>query len=286
LTEALLVFGDWALSVDPALGGAILRLRHAEKDILRFVPADVTYVLETACFPLVPYANRIAHGHVRFAGETVALPRNFGDHPHSLHGVGWQRPWQVSEQGAAHIMMVHDHDGGAGWPWRYRCIQRLSLDEAGLSATLSLVNGDVRPMPAGLGFHPYLAAHAGDRLVFRCAETWLTDDTHLATQAAAADAIADWQAGADVHRPDLIDHCHGGWDGTLALIGATRTIRLSATGAPFLHVHIPPGLGQIGVEPVTHMPNAVNRTEPPERTGLCILAPGEKMTIGMRIGVV
>jgi hypothetical protein len=34
------------------------------------------------------------------------------------------------------------------------------------------------------------------------------------------------------------------------------------------------------------MPNAVNRPEPPERTGLRILASGETMTITMRIAVV
>lgn len=280
-----LASGAWTAAVDPACGGAILSLRRDGEDVLRPPPATIADALDAACFPLVPYANRIAHGHFRFAGETIELPRNFGDHPHSLHGVGWRALWDVVEQSPAGVTLSHGHDGGAGWPWRYDCVQRLTLDDTGLSAVLSVTNRDARPMPAGFGFHPYLTARPGDRLTFLCTETWLTDDTHLATHAAAPDAIADWRRGADVFRPDLVDHCHGGWDGMVELVGAARTIRLSAEGSSFLHVHIPPGKGQVGVEPVSHMPNAVNRPEPPERTGLRILAPDETMAIAMRITV-
>jgi aldose 1-epimerase len=261
-------------------------LRHGGEDVLHPASAKAAGALDTACFPLVPYANRIAEGRFRFSGEAVALPPNFADHPHSLHGTGWQSRWRVIERDMALLIMAHDHEGGAAWPWRYGCIQRLTLDNGGLSATLTLINRDTRPMPAGLGFHPYFAARPGDRLVFRCSQTWLTDDLQLATHPAPADAVADWAQGAEVFRADLVDHCHSGWDGKAELIGDVRTIRLSGTATPFLHVHIPPGLGRVGIEPVTHMPNALNRPEPRERTGLRVLAPGETMSIGMRIAIV
>jgi aldose 1-epimerase len=280
-----LASGDWDAEVDPAMGGAILALRHRGEDVLRPAPAGTESVLAASCFPLVPYANRIAHGRFTVLDEAVELPRNFGDHPHSLHGLGWQSVWQVTHQGDSDLALIHAQGPSAAWPWRYECVQQLSLDSSGLSATLTLRNRDTRPMPSGLGFHPYLAARPGDRLTFRCTETWLTDHTQLATHAAAPDAVGQWAAGAEVFRPDLVDHCHGGWDGALALVGEGRTIQLSATGAPFLHLHIPPGLGHVGVEPVSHMPNAVNRPEPQERTGLRILAPDETMTIAMRIAL-
>jgi aldose 1-epimerase len=232
----------------------------------------------------VPFANRIADGRFAIRDQAVELPRNFGDHPHSLHGVGWQSRWRVITYRDACLVMDHDHEAGPAWPWRYHASQTLALSHSGLDATLTLVNRDERPMPAGLGFHPYLMARPGDVLTFHCSETWLTDDTQLATHQAAADAIADWQAGAAVFRSDLVDHCHGGWGGRVVLSGH-RTVRLTATGTPFLHVHIPLGRGHVGVEPVTHMPNAVNRAEPAERTGLRMLAPGEAMAIGMAIGI-
>jgi aldose 1-epimerase len=216
LNTLRLVSGDWEAEVSPALGGSALSLRHAGDDVLRPPTATMTSALDSACFPLVPYANRIAHGRFRFADEIVELPRNFGEHPHSLHGVGWLVPWRITHRSDAEVALAHTHDGGGAWPWRYDCVQHLSLDESGLSATLTLGNRDVRPMPAGLGFHPYLAARPGDRLTFRCTETWLTDDTQLATHAGAADAIADWRRGADVFRPGLVDHCHGVWNGTVS----------------------------------------------------------------------
>ena len=70
----------------------------------------------------------------------MQLPLNFGDHPNSLHGLGWQRAWTVIEAGADTAVLVHDHDGGDGWPWAYRAEQRFELGEDGLSVTLTLTN--------------------------------------------------------------------------------------------------------------------------------------------------
>ena len=57
-----LAHGDLRLALDPALGGALLSFRKGDVDLLRPTPAGASDVLETACFPLVPYANRIADG--------------------------------------------------------------------------------------------------------------------------------------------------------------------------------------------------------------------------------
>ena len=92
---------DWSLELLPNLGGAIGALRHEGRDVLRPAPKGTLDVLATSCFPLVPYANRIANGRFEFDGQTHRLPLNFGDHPHSLHGLGWQAEWTVTEAGAA-----------------------------------------------------------------------------------------------------------------------------------------------------------------------------------------
>jgi aldose 1-epimerase len=87
--------GDWRLALQPELGGTIAALTYQSRDILRPTLAGATNPLETACFPLVPYANRIADGRFLFAGETYALPRNMEGQDHPLHGVGWIRGWDV-----------------------------------------------------------------------------------------------------------------------------------------------------------------------------------------------
>src|SRR4030095_2756533 len=98
-------------------------------------------------------SNRIAHARLRFGGQDFELDRNFGDHPHSIHGVGWQRPWRVvaRDESTALLAFEHSADGNEAraWPWPFRATQSFSLcmqnDEAALTVKLSLVNAGERP---------------------------------------------------------------------------------------------------------------------------------------------
>ena len=76
-------------------GGALAALRHRGIDVLRPMPPDSASPLDAACFPLVPYCNRIRDGRFRFGGREVVLPPNFAPEPHSLHGLSWQAPLVV-----------------------------------------------------------------------------------------------------------------------------------------------------------------------------------------------
>src|ERR1700743_1048408 len=110
--------GGAVLDLAPEGGGAVARFCVDGIDVLRRAPPDTRDVLEAACFPLVPFANRIAHGTFTFAGETVRLPRNFGDHPHALHGQGWQSGWEVRGATADTALLRYEHTADA-WPWDY-----------------------------------------------------------------------------------------------------------------------------------------------------------------------
>src|SRR5689334_8636179 len=86
------------LVVAPALGAAIASFDVFGTPILRPTPAEALAacdVRRTACFPLVPYSNRIRDARLRYAGREYALARNFGASSESIHGVGWERAWQV-----------------------------------------------------------------------------------------------------------------------------------------------------------------------------------------------
>ncbi len=260
------------------MGGAIASLRHGPDDILRPMPAGGTDPLEAGCFPLVPYANRIAEGRFAFAGEAHKLRRNFGDHPHSLHGVGWQRPWQVIEAGEACAVLRLDHDGGPDWPWVFAATQEIALGAGGLTATLRIENRDTRPMPAGLGFHPYFPLHATTRLRFTAETLWLAGESLLPTEPVPADRFGDWAAGAAVAGASLIDNAYAGWDGRTKIIDGDRRLIIEAEGASWLHLYRPPDAGFFCVEPVSHMPDALNRDAP-----MTVLAPGAASRIAMRI---
>ena len=72
------------LRIAPELGGAIASFTVCGTPMLRPTPAaalDARDVRRTACYPLVPYSNRIRNTKLRFASRDFLLERNFGTMP-------------------------------------------------------------------------------------------------------------------------------------------------------------------------------------------------------------
>lgn len=254
-------------------------LRCGARDVLRPTPAGAGDVLETGCFPLVPYANRIADGRFAFGGIDAQLPLNFGNHPHSLHGVGWQAPWEVSSNTDDGASLLLHHEAAPSWPWPFHAEQHFQLDADGLAMTLLLANVGTRAMPAGLGFHPYFPRTPHTRLEMATDRMWLSDATMLPTRSVAADALGDWRGGSAI--PDrLIDNSFEGWDGLATLESDGAATRISAAGSRGVHLYAPPGADFLCVEPVTHLPDAFNRG-----FAFDVLQPGETLALAMRIAI-
>jgi aldose 1-epimerase len=269
----------WELDLLPALGGAIGALRYQGHDVLRPAPATANSPLDTACFPLLPYANRIAHGRFGFAGREHRLPLNFGDHPHSLHGVGWQTAWNLTALAPDMAVLTHAHAGGVAWPWAYRAEQRFTLAPAEVRVEVSLTNTGGETMPAGLGLHPYFLRDAATRLSFVASELWLADDTMLPTEAVAPERYGDWTSGPAVEGDGLIDNAYAGWPGTARIEQSWGAVEMAATNAPVLHLYRPPAADFFCVEPVGHLPDAINRD------GMALLASGMTCTLAMTLRV-
>lgn len=269
----------WDLQLLPELGGSIGHLRLGGEDILRPAPANAASPVETAGFPLLPYANRIAHGRFRQEGRDRQLPRNAGEHPHSLHGVGWQREWEGEVAGEAELVLRLPHPGDESWPWPFRAEQRFRLTPTAFHHSLSLQNLAEVPVPVGLGFHPYFPRHAESQLTARVSAAWEIDATCLPLQRTAADRFGDWAAGGSLNPPFLIDNAHEGWDGSATISRPGQTLLLLTEGTGVLHLYVPPGEDFFCVEPVTHLPDAVNRG------GMALLAPGATASISMALSL-
>ena len=122
MTPLELRHSDLRLALAPALGGSMLSFRQGDVDLLRPTPASAADVLETACFPLVPYANRIADGRFTWGERTAVLPPNLAGQAHPLHGDAWRGAWRVEgvdERSAVLEFMPR----GSAWPWRYSAAQ-------------------------------------------------------------------------------------------------------------------------------------------------------------------
>ncbi|MDY6922668.1 MAG: aldose 1-epimerase [Pseudomonadota bacterium] len=275
--------GDWRLAIRPELGCSVARLTRGGRDVLRPTPEAATDILETACFPLVPYANRIAEGRFRFDGQAVALPVLDRFAPHALHGDGWLASWELLEQSEVSANFVYRHEAD-GWPWPYQAAQTFTLTASGLRIDLSVLNLADTPAPAGLGLHPYFAVGEKTRLELTAGTVWAVDAGLIPTAPVPAAEVFDWSAAPRVADAPFVDHCYVGWGGSARLIEPDRITTFTASpNAGWAHVYAP-GLGYCCVEPVTHRPDAVHAPGG-EDSGLVVLAPGQTLSMWMEIAV-
>jgi aldose 1-epimerase len=276
--------GELNLELLPQVGGSIAGFwsRTASEPIhwLRYSAGPLggaTAANQMACFPLVPYSNRIRHGCFQFEGRSVALPLNVAGQPHSLHGHGWQAAWHIAEIDAGSVALEFQHAPDE-WPYPYRAVQSFSLLEDRLDLTLSIRNAGDVPMPAGLGWHPYFDRTGDTRLSARVGKVWLTDEEVMPTR--LVEPPDNWQPGNGVRVEGLdIDNVFVDWDGELTIEWPTRGARLAMRAAAPLDklvLFAPPGQDFFCAEPVSHITDAFNlHAAGHSETGIRVLAPGD-----------
>ena len=283
-----LVNGDLTLELLPDLGAAVATLRYQGRDVLRPTPAGVDDPFETAAFALVPFANRIADGSFRVGDREIRIERNAPGQAHPLHGHGWRKPWRVESAVRDQVVLSFEHPPDS-WPWHYLAMQSATLHSDSLEVALSVENRDSTPMPAGLGWHPYFHKGPGAQLKAHVEGAWLTDAEGLPTRLAQGAHFGQWSGGDEVAREKLVDHCHTGWPGVAEILLPQEGLRLALTASRalrWLHIYSPPGKDFFCVEPVSQMPNAVNRSAPPALTGQKLLGPGERLEARVTLSVV
>jgi aldose 1-epimerase len=278
--------GALRLSVAPSVGGALAGFWHDGVPLMRETAQEALrdgLVRQTSCYPLIPYSNRIAQARFAFDGTEHELSRNFGDHPHSIHGNAWQRPWHVEEQSGAGCRLAYRHDpsgdGADGWPFAYRAVQAIHLDPAGATITLELTNADERAMPSGFGLHPFFPRHPDSALRFEAGGVYRNGVDSLPSDHGPVPEEWDYGTLRRLGYPAL-DNCFTGWNGRAEIRSGSHVPDLRIEADPIfghLVVYIPEGRAFFAIEPVSHMNDAINRTSVPGH-GLKILRPGETMT--------
>lgn len=244
-----------------------------------------------ASFALLPYANRIARGTFAHLGRQWVLPRNFGVHPHPLHGIGWQRSWSVLAQQADAMELGLQHAGDAAWPWPFSARQLIALRPERVRFDLAVTNHAAMTAPMGVGFHPAFAAHATTMLHAPLQSVWQIDADSLPVTLRPAREVLPELPAVPVRRDTLIDHCFPEWAGTLRIerAGYAGDIPVvEMTAAPqlsFLQLYMPPGRDYFCAEPMSQMPDAIHHAQDGHRCGLQFLQPGETLQVWMEIAV-
>jgi aldose 1-epimerase len=284
-----LTAGALDLAIAPALGGSISRFDFAEDgrkiSVLRGSEGAPASVLDAACFPLVPFSNRIRNGRFRFRGREVTLAPNMKGDRSPLHGQGWLAAWKMLRSNSRSMELRFVHEPGE-WPWRYEARQYFDLDPAGLALHLTCRNLSDEPMPCGLGLHPYFPCTAETRIDTKVGHAWTIDEHVLPVERVPATGRYDLRdrlvCGQD------LDNGFGGWSGKARISdpGLPFEIELSSPDAAFFQLYSPASGGLFVAEPVTHANAALNAPEEcwPE-LGLRVLEPGEETALTMRLEV-
>jgi aldose 1-epimerase len=236
-----------------------------------------------AIFPLLPYCNRMGHARFTWQGTDYHLQRNFGDHPHCIHGIGWQRAWTLVQAQPGLVALILEHRPDSTWPFAFHAELTYALSGDGLTVAISLTNRHDGDAPAGLGLHPYFAKEHDPALRFNATGTWQNGPDALPSE--HGPVPPDWRhTTTQPVASSRLDNCFTGWDGTADIQAGPASLRIEATEAfRTLQVFTPHWADFFCVEPVTHAPDALNRADLPPGQAMHVLAPGETLSGTIRL---
>jgi aldose 1-epimerase len=278
--------------VAPAIGGAVTRLDLHRGDsrlpILR--PSDDAALAregasQAAMHPLLPFANRVPGNVIDLVEPPLTLQPNVAGESCALHGIGWQRAWcvlEAHEDRCALELIVPPEE----WVFGFRAVQEFSVQGGQFRAELAIENTTGRPIPVGLGFHPYFVRVPGMTLTFHAERFWLEGPGHLPTDAISLPPELDFSTPAPLPGR-WRNNCYSGWDGCATLYDAARGLELNMRASHPLRdlmLYIPPGDRYFCLEPQTHTTGAVTKARARQgTTPLRILAPMERLAVEMTI---
>jgi aldose 1-epimerase len=230
------------------------------------------------CFPLLPYANRICQGRFRWRGCEYQLSPNFGDRPDTIHGIGWLRAWTLEEVGPRSVTLSLEHHADSSWPFAFHAEICYALSGADLMVTIQLTNRHSAPVPAGIGLHPHFPKANHPELRFTATGAWENGTNSLPSR--HGPPRVDWRYTEP--RPvteSRLDNCFTGWDGSAEFQAGPASLRIEASEAfRQLHVFTPSWADFFCVEPVSHVPDAVNRPDLPTKQAMHVLQPEETLS--------
>jgi aldose 1-epimerase len=276
--------GVLAAEIAPHLGARLCRLEVLDQKLDLVVPLRTWDAPEhnwpkAGAYPLIPYSNRIAGARLTFDGSTYALPPHPLDLPNTLHGHAQRCAWQTHRSDSQRAELVLHSDLSEHWPWPFEARIAFELSGNALDVSFALRNRGTTAMPAGLGWHPFLAIDTGSTIRFDAKRSWELDDSFLPTGNAfavrqpTALTCRDWQTrDCAIYASE--------WNGTALVERDAGVVRLTAA-APFTHLvaYTPRGGPYFCVEPVSHVANGFNfAARGIDGTGMHVLAPGAIFT--------
>lgn len=291
----------------PSLGCQCLEYRVGSIEIIAGAPS--LEALRAAPFMsgipiLFPWPGRVAGGAFVWRGRQHALSPNETHRGHALHGLVYQRAFQVRRRGPYYAQFelnsADDSELARTWPYPFK----LGIDyEVGLGLRIraAVHNTGREPMPFGFGLHPYFRAPlaAGGRkqelkLFVPASKRWPLDERLIpAGQPIEVAGKFDLRSGrelADETYDDAFTALAAEADGTSRTRLTDPKARIAVeliAGEAFreLMVYVPGERNVVSLEPYTCAPDAFNLSGRGVDSGVRELAPGQSWQSSVEIRI-
>jgi aldose 1-epimerase len=268
--------GRVALLVDERRGGRLSSFEVDGRELLIGAPDDRDRSIRWGCFLMAPWAGRIENGILDWDGVRHRLPLTDGRH--ALHGLVFDRPWQV-EGATATEAVLSCRIGPPNWPVEAIARERFVLADEHLEASAELVAEG--PMPAAIGWHPWFRRDGDTRIRLEASETLETHALIPTGRRLPVDALTDLRGGPAIGSRSL-DHVYPDPRPPAILHWPTFGLQVDWEGpVRAVVVHTTPT--SFCIEPQTGWPNAPALAAGGiEETGLVRLQPGGTLGATMR----
>lgn len=245
---------------------------------------------------LFPFPNRIRAGQFAWKGQEFSILNTSGDKfGNATHGLCLDRPWRVTAKGDDFVsgqfqLSVDAPDRLAMWPTDFLIEVDYELVHNRLRANFRIGNPTDRPLPWGLGTHPYFKLPLGEGsrvenclIEVPCAQRWELIDCLPTGNLLELDEDFDLRDGAYVNTVKLDDVyttvlCEGPQFDCL-LIDEQAGLQVTLTSPPIFREIVaftPPNRAAVCLEPYTCPTDAINLTARGIDCGWRTLGPGSE----------
>lgn len=254
---------------------------------------------------LFPFPNRLRGGKFHFAGRDYQLPLTESSGKHAIHGFAPRTRWRVvdtdagpeSASVAGELQLSKDVPGGLDiWPADFILRITYTLSAGRLAVDAEVTNPDAKPLPFGLGYHPYFKLPdrpdlTADGMTLRAdtSELWVAEDGIATGELAPIPSGSDFRAASIVGSRvlDQLTKRTDGAAGFLADISSPGGGKLTVeAGGDFreLLLFTPPHRRAVAIEPYTCTSDAANLWSRGVDAGWRVLEPGGVWRGSVRYG--
>ena len=280
--------GPFQIGIVPE-GGAISRIDWIRPDgkgiinLLRPVTPDAIASgnpSNLGCFPMVPFANRLAFAEFEFDGRIVKVPANRPPSPHAIHGFGRSSEWQIERPTVDTLRFNHKHDDPQSG-FVYVAWQEIKVTEGDVTIEIGVRHLGRTPMPYGIGLHPWFPGGEDVSVAFIASDSFATDEDMLPTARTVIDLGRDFSDGRMIRHNLALDAHYAGWhlEADMVWQDAGYSVKMLASDSlSNVQFYIPEDGKTFCVEPVSHVPNVHNRPEFKELGDLVVLDNNQTLT--------